>query len=523
MRLYSGGLVLAALLLNPMPQDPVNPPPQNPPPAIGVVLSGMQTTLDLLLKQQQLNRGEHRSLTTKLDRAHAALRHGKPDVVVARLATFADEVQRLDGRGVLDDKTAKPLLDASTSVQQTIAGLLKIPNVTPPVLQLCTAPIPCKSYLVLHVAPHRGLFGVRKPDGSAAAPYPHIGDALARAASDKACGVELVIAAGGYDENIDVNRALRIRGAGAGTSIHGSIRNHGGYPLSVESLALRNSPDPGAIVVDSCPAVTDVSSVIISGAARNGIYQSLGSIRAVDVTVRDTIALADERHAGFGIRLSEAVAVLGELQLLANGAGGLSVEGAAAHAYITASRILNNNLNPYFPVTATDPNVLGTGIVADDSALLLAEFTDLHGNELAGLHVRNAAQAHYRFGQIDRTRQTADGMFGGYNISINDDAAAELESFTSADADLVGLGITRGFASASDGVVSDAPVGIALTPPDGFSGDMLACLRSGLRVILRPDQIPFQGPLTLPCDPELSTCPPPPPCPTVPFECPWCS
>ena len=523
MRLYSGGFVLAALLLNPLTQDPVNPPPKNPPPAIGVVLSGMQTNLDLLLKQQTLNQGQHQSLMTKLDRAHAALRNGKPGAVVARLDTFDDEVQRLVNGGVLDDKTAQPLLDGSKSVHQTIAGILTVPQVTPPVVQLCSAPIPCKSFLVLHVAPHRGLFGVRKPDGSAAAPYPHISDALARAASDKACGVELVVAAGGYDENIDVDRALRIRGAGAGTSIHGSIRNHGGYPLIVGSLALRNSPDPGAIVVDSCPAVTDVSSVIISGAARNGIYQSLGSIRVADVTVRDTIALADERHAGFGIRLSEAQAVLGGLQLLANGAGGLSVEGAAAHAYITASLILNNNLNPFFPVTPGDLDVIGTGIVVDNSALLLAEFTDLHGNALAGLHVRNGAQAHYRYGRIDRTRLTADGMFGGYNISINDAAAAELESFTSADADLVGLGITRGFATASDGIVSNVPIGIALTPPDGFSGDVLACLRSGLRVILRPDQIPFQGPITLPCDPELGTCPPPPPCVTVPFDCPWCS
>jgi hypothetical protein len=159
MRLYSGGLVLAALLLNPLTQDPVNPPPTNPPPAIGVVLSGMQTNIDVLLKQQQLNKGQHRSLTTKLNRAHAALRRGKPDVVVARLDTFDEEVQRLVGGGVLDDKTAQPLLDGAASVQQAIATQLKIPQVTPPVVRVILRPdqIPFQGPITLPCDPDLGM------------------------------------------------------------------------------------------------------------------------------------------------------------------------------------------------------------------------------------------------------------------------------------------------------------------------------------------------------------------------------
>jgi len=519
MRLYALGLVLTALLFTPLTQDPVNPPPKNLPPPIGVVLSGMQTDLDALFKQAQLNQGEHERLTATLDRAHTALRHGEPLAVVKHLDVFGHEVHTIVTGGVLDDKTAQPLLDGVKSVQQTIADILNLPGVAPPVVQLCLAPVPCKAYLVLHVAAHGGRGGV-KPDGSAAAPYLTIGDALARAVRDAACGLELVLAAGDYDESVPVDRPLHIRGAGAGTSIHGSILNHGGHPLTVEGLRLLKSPDPGAIVVDTCPAAIGVSNVVIAGAVRNGIDQSLGSLRATDVTVRDTVALADDRHAGFGIRLFDVQAVLGGLQLTANGAGGLSVEGPGARAYIATSEVLNNNLNPHFPISNPDPDVIGAGIVADNGALLLAEFTDLRDNEFVGLHVRNGARAHFRYGSVARTR--ALGMFGGYNISINDDAQAELVSFTSADADLVGLAIYLAQASASDGVVAYAPIGVVLTPPVGFTGSLFDCLRSGLRVILHPDQLPYQGPIILPCDPDLTTCPPPPPCVTVPFDCPWC-
>jgi len=113
--------------------------------------------------------------------------------------------------------------------------------------------------------------------------------------------------------------------------------------------------------------------------------------------------------------------------------------------------------------------VIGTGIVADNSALVLAEFTNLHGNEFVGLNIRFA------------------------------------------------------LASASDGVIANVPIGVTLAPPDGFVGSLVDCLRAGLRVILRPDQIPFQGPFSVPCDPALGACPPPTPCMTVPFVCPWCA
>jgi hypothetical protein len=139
----------------------------------------------------------------------------------------------------------------------------------------------------------------------------------------------------------------------------------------------------------------------------DGVFQQFGSSRGAEVFVRDTVALADERHAGFGSRLSEVDAVLGRLSLLPNGAGGLSVEGGAARAYITGSLVLNNNLNPFFPVSATDAEIVGSGIVADNSALVLAEFTNLHGNEFVGLHARRGAGVHYRYGRVDRTRVTS--------------------------------------------------------------------------------------------------------------------
>ncbi len=504
-------------------QDPVNPPPATPAPHQLIAALGNQ--IDLLAKNQQLNKGQHRSLSTKLNRARASLRNGKAEATITRLEIFSKEAESLVANGVIDDKSGTTLLNTAAGAIAGIGATLKLPGVqTPP--QPCVEKTPC-TFLVLHVdASARNLLG-GKPDGSTARPYRRISDALARAAGDKACGVEIALAAGRYTESIVLTRATRIIGAGSGaTFIAGSILDRDSHDLSVSALHLVRSPDPGAIVVDgACPSSTEITDVKISTATRNGIFQRGGSFRASRVTVANTQALADERHAGGGIRLVDGVqGVLGRLFLHDNGSGGLSVEGFRTRVYVSQSTVNDNNANLFFMSVANEVGGLGAAIEAERGALLLAEFTNLRNNNFVGLLVSSGAQAHYRYGTIGGTTIARAGfdVLGGFNASISV-ATAEFDSISLKEAEFVGLGLRDSAATSSGGLVTPSPIGMSLQAGADYTGaQLLQCLVHPMEFIgfdADRGELPLvMSPAVLPC---LDGCPVLP-CVSVPFDCSWC-
>jgi len=518
MRIRTGTAVIGFLLVHALAaQEPVNPPPGVALPAVDTLLSRLQADL----KSQQSSNGTYTSLTKKVTDAQKALENGRAAAVKASLFSFDREVKGQQNGGRIDTKTAETLLNDSTAAQNAVDLNLTIPGaVPPPSFQPCSAPIKCPQYLELYVAPSQKK--TVKPDGSAGAPYPTIADALARAAADHACGVEIILAAGRWDENILVDRPLSLRGAGDGTEIVGSLRNDGGYAVSVRNVAFRGSPDPGAIVVDDCPAATFIANVSISGAVRNGIRQQYGWITIRDTTVTRTVALPDERPAGFGVRLENTTAVLGRVRLSNNGAGGMLIDGEAAEAYIADSDVDGNNINPNFPVGSSLGASLGSGIVADHGAMLLSQFTNLDRNEFIGLEANNGARTHFRYGRIESTSLVTgpDGrMYGGINAVIDEGATGQLVSATLTDAQLADLELAHALASASDLWIESAPVGLYFEPPDGFTGNVSDCIEAVyIHVVLI-----YEGPIVVPC-PTPTTCPgPTPACPAVTFACPWCS
>ncbi len=439
----------------------------------------------------------------------------------SHVSTLSKELEALAGAGLFETKDAQVLLDAAAATRSSIDRALVLP-LLPAIALPCVPKTGCQ-FLVLHVKGKAGEDGSGKPDGSSSAPYRTIGDALGRAAAEGACGVEIVLAGGTYDESIVVTRDLRIRGEGAARPvIEGSILNTGGHDLRVSDVHLRGSPDPGAIVVDgACPSATELIRVEISGATRNGLLQRGGTLRGFALLIRQTRALADERHAGAGIRLTDGVqAALGLLDISNNGAGGLSIEGEGTRVYLSVSLFSENRSNPFFLHTVMETGAVGAGIEVERGALLLAEFTNVVRNDFVGLLVREDAQAHFRYGRIERTRLLSVDLgagprsFGSFNASSIDRGVMELSGFTLAHSEVCDLTVARAYASASFGVISDAPVGVCVTDvPADFD---TVCLRHDVDYVRLG--VPLQGSRPLPC----MDCPPPPPCATVPFSCTWC-
>lgn len=490
-------------------QDQIPPPKSVAPHELIAVIDDQ---LDLLEAQQVLNRGQHESLGTKLNHAQTSLRNGAAVPALAHLKTFRAEVESLAKNGVIDEKNGTLLSDEAANVERILLDILTVPGIQRPLAIPCAPQGPC-TRLVLHV---RAPPVPTEPDGSSSAPFPRIADALAYAAAHGACGLDIVLGDGTYIENVAVTLPLSITGAGPrDTIIIGSILNRGAHDLSVSQLRLLASPDPGAIVVDgACPATTEITSVVISNATGDGIFQRDGSFRALSVAVRGTGIGADP-NSGVGIRLvGGAQGVLGDVGLLINSAGGLAVRGPGTRVYVVSSGVDETDVNEaLFSPDGTAGQ--GGAIEVTDGALLLAEFTNISHSQVVGLHVGSDAQAHYRYGRITNTVRTP-AISGASGVAVHD-ATLEMSGFTVDHAEIVDVFVARSAVSLSDGIISYAPVGVGVvaTPEDPLQTP-LHCLRREV-LYLHVDVDRFGG-FDVPCPFD---CPPPPPCVSVPFDVTW--
>ena len=512
-----GLVVLALSVISPgagAAQDQLPPPKSVAPHELIALIEGQ---VEALAKQQLLQDKERKSLLGRLDDARTSLRQGKLDPAVSWLAHFQREVGSLVKRGALDDKNGALLADEAGVIVSMLLAVLELPAVQLPPPTPCAPQAPC-TRLVLHVTAPRGP-STGKPAGTPSAPFPRIADALAYAASHGACGLDIVLGDGTYTENVPVTLPLAIRGAGPdATVIRGSIVNRGAYDLSLSELGILASPDPGAIVVDgACPATTEITRVNISNATGHGVFQRDGTFRALSVAVRGTGIGADP-DSGAGIRLVGGVqGVLGDGTLLRNDAGGLAVGGPGTRVYVASVLVDDNHVNEalFAPDGSTGQ---GGGIEVRDGALLLAEFVNIRHSRVAGLHVASGAQAHYRYGEITNTAWTPAVPFAG-GVVVHD-ATLQASGFTVDRSDLVGVAVLRSAVSLSEGQIAHAPVGASIVEgPDDLLTTPRMCLRDRVEYI--SVGVPLQAPGGLPCT-ELAPCPPPPPCVTVPFVCPWC-
>ncbi len=491
-------------------------------PAPHVLIASLSEQVSALVKGK--SESSFKSLQSKVEDAAKYLREGNGDGAMQRLAVFQSELRGLSHGPLIDPQTAAGMLATAAAAQQGIEHILTLPIAVIPPPQVCADSSKCV-YSHLYVAAP-SLFGPvpsGKPDGSFGAPFPRISDAIAKAKADGDCGLVIHVGSGLYIESITVSMPLYIRGTSRSTVIQGSILDYAGYSLGLSDLRIQNSASPGAIVVDGCPSTTQITNVQIVDATRNGVFQRGGAISAAGLTVRATNATPDDRKSGVGVRLSGGVhAVLGSLVLTQNGAAGLIAEGDGTLVYLSSSSVTLNEVNHSFTVDAsTAPLTIGSGVVADDHAYVLSEFTTIDRNQFTGLYVRGGATIYQRYSEVSRT--SAIGMFAGFN-AVNIGSTLQLTAATLASAETVDLVTSDAATTVSAGRVWLAP--ILLGYWQGDHGTSTDCLhRDGAEYIVPPGGVLFgidPYHLTLPPCVDCPV-PPPPPCVSLPFDCWWCA
>jgi hypothetical protein len=282
------------------------------------------------------------------------------------------------------------------------------------------------------------------PPGNLICAFETLSQALAQAAEDDRCGVELRAAAGVYAEDVELGRHVHIRGIGSGaTAIRGTLSNGGPFELRLEELTVAPADGSGVFVDDPC-ARTSLSDVVV-GAREYGVRQRGGSLDFRNGAVNLTRSTPASIQHGTGIYLScGALASLDDVILVGNESAGLALAspGTATHA-----RDLFVSSTGVHPDVAADPLAAPArygAVQVHDGARLVGALFSILDSRLAGLQLTgDATSARLAFVGVSRTRSLVGNAVSGVNLQAVDGAILDLSHFTSSDAGLAGVQIAR--------------------------------------------------------------------------------
>lgn len=517
--------VFGGLLSSPAPAAADEPVPnENVERLPDEAISELRARVESLAKQGFLRRGQVKRLTSKLDHAELALQQGRALRVTWALFELEWSARGLVRAKLVPAKEGWLLVNGAADARRLVRTLAFTPRIAAlPPSPNCSA-LPECPYREIHVN-SRGDAG--DADGTVAAPFGTISEALAAAAKSKACAVELVLARGVYREDVAISRSTRLRGVSrANVIIEGSILNFGGYDLGVERLTLRNSPSPGAIVVDSvCPSRTELRGLSIEDATRYGVRHGSGSLTMFATTITGTRPQLDDGSSGAGVYVDDgAQAVLTLSQIADSGGAGLIADGPETKVYAAAVLVTDSDLNPALLDAANEPEVVlgAAGVEVRNQALLLMQFFQIRNSALSGLSVRTGARAAARYGTVASTYNDVDAPFGGLNAVAAEGSILDLSRFTLTRGALAGIYIGEAYANSRGGLISYNPIGAAVFPETAAPlfppEDVVQCVLDSNAFV--GNERAFDGPfLPLPCDGDAC---PVPACPVVPFVCDWC-
>jgi hypothetical protein len=415
-----------------------------------VQIDAAARAIDDLVRAQAVSESRGRSLARPLGKSIGQLRQGKLTLADRQLVSFEKKTTLFESRGLLSAAAADGLRAQAAGARAAIA-MLGIPVQSPPNPDLfCEAgpgvcpPMDC-AYTTYHLRPPSGGI-VPLPDGSEARPFRSIGAALARAAADGLCGVDLLLARGFYPDEGDIvlSRHTRIHGdPERRTTVEGSIASTGPYRLVLEDVVLAPDGGRGVDVQHAC-ASTSLTNVEIHFAQGYGVLQRGGSFLADDVFVSQTTSEPDTLTRGTGMALACGVtANLNEVSLEFNATSGLQVVGEGTSALAFDLDVISNGVHPEL---AAEPCLFTLGAVGvRDQAELTADVFRIHDNDSVGLLVSTSAQATLRHGTISASRELdVPACAGGNNALVTDAGMLDMRNFDIRDADLCGLMLARG-------------------------------------------------------------------------------
>jgi hypothetical protein len=281
-------------------------------------------------------------------------------------------------------------------------------------------------------------------NGTNAAPFGTISDALAAGTAQSACYVRLLLLGGTFPEifTVPVPR-LEIVASGGINIIHGGITSYGSW------LSLRG--------------------VTVNVVGSTGIRQVGGQLQLVGVSVANAATDSKNLDSGLGIWLSGGALATMDLVLLANnGHQALRIEGTGTEAWLSGVVVSNTGIHPgelarIADGTASEDDYVGA-VQVSQRAKAIIKNSAITGSAVLGLDVDHGAQALLVRSSVSQTSSIPTGPFraaGAYNIESR--MGATVEGFyvltRNATVDLVVYG--GGLLTMHHGVVDAADIGLS--------------------------------------------------------------
>lgn len=285
-------------------------------------------------------------------------------------------------------------------------------------------------------------------------PAQTIASALGTAEAQQACAVTIRLAAGSYIETsaLLITRATTIEGeAATAVDTNASFLNPQGFSLSLKRLK-------------------------IIGAKDNAIVQNGGVLEMMSVSVLRTQAASLQANSGVAIVATGGATVKAAVTEFAeNQNGAFVLSGKRTLAQLGLGSFVRNQI---LPSNLSEDKIgqQGTFRVAAGAEVYFY-FANFQDNQVVGINVSGSnSKVYIRNGSVNGTRSV--GNYSGTGILMQDGAKLIIEKISLKANEGVGLSLSKGFATATDVVSEQNPVGVLVS---GFATaqdyDPQACLK----------------------------------------------
>jgi hypothetical protein len=279
-------------------------------------------------------------------------------------------------------------------------------------------------------------------DGTIEDPFKTVTAALARGAIFSACGVELHLAPGTYDEGFEATRHVRLIGGSTYPRLRGPIINNGPFTVTLRQVDVADAPLPGAIVSnDQCGRI-NLQHVAIFRPLGIGVWVRGGLLEAEDLFVGGANGplTASPEAVGWGVRVEGgAHAVLLDTQFTGNVGGALLATDTGTEVHLRRLTAHDNVWNGRY----------GLGVLqAENHSRVLVEYALFSWN------------MHFAAVYANLSRVVARSLVVNHQLPIADEPPAD---------DCIG-GISLEKGSGGSGVVSDNRASVDVAGFNSVSG-----------------------------------------------------
>lgn len=285
-------------------------------------------------------------------------------------------------------------------------------------------------------------------------PVQTIASALEAAATQGACAVTIQLAAGSYMETsaLQITRPTTIEGeAATAVDTNASFLNSQGFNLSLKRLK-------------------------VIGAKDNAVVQNGGVLEMMNVSLLRTQAASLQTNSGVALVATGGATVKAAVvDLSENQNGAVVLSGKRTLAQFGLGAFANNQILPSYLSEEKIGNQAAFRVTAGAEAYLY--FGSFQDNQVVALSASGSnSKIYVRNGTVSGTRSV--GPYSGTGILMQDGAKLIIEKISLKANEGVGLSLNKGFATATDVVVEQNPVGVIVAGfPTSQDYDPQSCLK----------------------------------------------